>query len=332
MEQTQANIEVLKENINIPTNPVDMLNKKNEDLQGNLADNATKFTSNGQEKPNNMGIGVVFYHQNEAEKLNSLGQEADMPLQYEPTPIMPPDTYEGVRYEKYRNTGVDYFDNKKNLTLLDALMAKQLGLNVSYNFHKIDMKTDNTTRNLNFTKSINNMTNTLSYLNQGLGAAVSLSSLTKGEEGKSAIKSVIGRSPIGAFIHTSEDSLPMTQETFKEVATNLLYARNDKAVTDKQRESIEQVTKNITNNGRKAYATLLPLYEKGLADVTTNYNSIKNSGLINPQMQVYYENQIKQGKAVTQYMRKIVEAKDDKEVGALEVLMLQSLSPTQGQI
>ena len=32
----------------------------------------------------------------------------------------------------YRNTGISYFDNKEHLSLADAFLAKQLGLNLSY--------------------------------------------------------------------------------------------------------------------------------------------------------------------------------------------------------
>lgn len=42
-----------------------------------------------------------------------------------------------------RNTGISYFDNKQNLTLLDAYIAKQLGLKTDRLVHKIDIKSDN---------------------------------------------------------------------------------------------------------------------------------------------------------------------------------------------
>lgn len=41
-----------------------------------------------------------------------------------------------------RNTGISYFDNKQNLTLLDAYIAKQLGLKTDRLVHKIDLKAD----------------------------------------------------------------------------------------------------------------------------------------------------------------------------------------------
>ena len=42
-----------------------------------------------------------------------------------------------------RNTGIAYFDNKKDLTLLDAYIAHKLGLKTSRMEHKVDMKSDN---------------------------------------------------------------------------------------------------------------------------------------------------------------------------------------------
>lgn len=42
-----------------------------------------------------------------------------------------------------RNTGISYFDNKQNLTLLDAYIAKQLGLKTDRLVHKFDIKSDN---------------------------------------------------------------------------------------------------------------------------------------------------------------------------------------------
>lgn len=42
-----------------------------------------------------------------------------------------------------RNTGIAYFDNKKDLTLLDAYIAHKLGLKTARIEHKIDMKSDN---------------------------------------------------------------------------------------------------------------------------------------------------------------------------------------------
>lgn len=58
-----------------------------------------------------------------------------------------------------RNTGIAYFDNKKDLTLLDAYIAHKLGLKTSRMEHKIDMKSDNKHRVDSWTKMGDNSTN-----------------------------------------------------------------------------------------------------------------------------------------------------------------------------
>lgn len=58
-----------------------------------------------------------------------------------------------------RNTGIAYFDNKKDLTLLDAYIAHKLGLKTSRIEHKIDIKSDNKHRVDSLTKMGDNSTN-----------------------------------------------------------------------------------------------------------------------------------------------------------------------------
>ena len=58
-----------------------------------------------------------------------------------------------------RNTGIAYFDNKKDLTLLDAYIAHKLGLKTSRMEHKVDMKSDNKHRTESWTKMSDNSTN-----------------------------------------------------------------------------------------------------------------------------------------------------------------------------
>lgn len=58
-----------------------------------------------------------------------------------------------------RNTGIAYFDNKKDLTLLDAYIAHKLGLKTSRMEHKVDMKSDNKHRTESWTKISDNSTN-----------------------------------------------------------------------------------------------------------------------------------------------------------------------------
>ncbi|WP_066389513.1 hypothetical protein [Helicobacter himalayensis] len=60
-------------------------------------------------------------------------------------------------YQKVRNTGIGYFDNKKELGLFDAFMAKRLGLDPKYVFHKIDLTSDNTHRVQSYKKNMENI-------------------------------------------------------------------------------------------------------------------------------------------------------------------------------
>lgn len=60
-------------------------------------------------------------------------------------------------YQKVRNTGIGYFDNKKELGLFDAFMAKRLGLDPKYVFHKIDVTSDNTHRVQSYKKNMENI-------------------------------------------------------------------------------------------------------------------------------------------------------------------------------
>lgn len=119
--------------------------------------------------------------QAKADEINDIGLESQTPQEQSNYAIIPPDVSEGVKYQKYRNTGVDYFDRKGNLSLLDAYLAKQLGLNVSYNFHKIDMKVDNRTRTADYSKSLNDFTDTAINATQ---TVKSLLSIANGDTGR----------------------------------------------------------------------------------------------------------------------------------------------------
>lgn len=83
-------------------------------------------------------------------------------------PELQNDKYEGSRYQAQRNTGVAYFDNKRELGLLDAYLAKKLGLDIKMIFHKIDMKTDNTHRVTNYRKNQEAIMKLMSHNNESL--------------------------------------------------------------------------------------------------------------------------------------------------------------------
>lgn len=68
----------------------------------------------------------------------------DKPQPNYPSELDPPtETNKTIYTLGARNTGISYFDNKQNLTLLDAYIAKQLGLKTDRLVHKLDVKSDN---------------------------------------------------------------------------------------------------------------------------------------------------------------------------------------------
>lgn len=65
--------------------------------------------------------------------------QPNLPSEQEHTPT---ETTRTIYQLGARNTGISYFDNKQNLTLLDAYIAKQLGLKTDRLVHKIDLRAD----------------------------------------------------------------------------------------------------------------------------------------------------------------------------------------------
>ena len=124
--------------------------------------------------------------------------------------ITSPDKYEKNYYKPTRNTGIAYFDNKKELSILDAYIAKKyLGINVNYTFLKHDITADMTIKNKGQATAINrlaqndklaggfvdnNMFNIISKLNNGniplalKQATATLTGRTIGEFGTEGIR------------------------------------------------------------------------------------------------------------------------------------------------
>lgn len=71
------------------------------------------------------------------------------------------DSYSTTQYRKFRNTGVDYFDSKDKLTLMDAWLAKKMGLDVKYHYQKIDLNANVDFRNKNQGKRIDDFNNSV---------------------------------------------------------------------------------------------------------------------------------------------------------------------------
>lgn len=98
-----------------------------------------------------------------------------------------------------RNTGVAYFDNKENLTLLDAYIAKQLGIKTERLVDKLDIKLDGRYRVDSLTKISDNSKKDHYYadtLMKSYGTMLSndLSSITGGikQTTRNALKGAFG--------------------------------------------------------------------------------------------------------------------------------------------
>lgn len=74
--------------------------------------------------------------------------QPNLPSEQEPAPT---ETNRTIHTLGARNTGISYFDNKQNLTLLDAYIAKQLGLKTDRLVDKIDLKADINAKRTNIT-------------------------------------------------------------------------------------------------------------------------------------------------------------------------------------
>lgn len=96
------------------------------------------------------GVVVADSSQNVADKLNQEDtSDSFLALNNKPQPHSqaqaetPQEVNKTIYTLGERNTGISYFDNKKELTLLDAYIAKQLGLKTDRLVHKLDVKSDN---------------------------------------------------------------------------------------------------------------------------------------------------------------------------------------------
>lgn len=211
--------------------------------------------------------------QAKADELTNIGLESQSQSQNEPYTIIPPDVSEGVKYQKYRNTGVDYFDRKGNLSLLDAYLAKQLGLNVSYNFHKIDMKVDNSTRNINFTKSMNDIREQEAWHNKAVAGVLSVV-LQQSGGADEAVQKEISRSPIGGLLNLSASDLAASENLVN------LHAEKTKVGNygiEKQYERSKELLKNSTQTPNRALEVMIVPLQRNLYDMKATLRHMKAS-------------------------------------------------------
>lgn len=232
--------------------------------------------------------------QAKAGEYNDIGLQSQTPQEQSSYAIIPPDVSEGVKYQKYRNTGVDYFDRKGNLSLLDAYLAKQLGLNVSYNFHKIDMKVDNRTRNVNLTKSYNDFANSLSSIKKlGLGQG----SIANASSGNIVVDSIgkLGDKTLLGYVNILTDARAANASNKAIFATTL--GRGNRLLKS-QEDELNSLFADTTNNAERSAKVNAISMQNLVADLEVSLHMQKANGMVNPQLIQSRQNVINTAKEV----------------------------------
>lgn len=232
--------------------------------------------------------------QAKAGEYNDIGLQSQTPQEQSNYTIVPPDVSEGVKYQKYRNTGVDYFDRKGNLSLLDAYLAKQLGLNVSYNFHKIDMKVDNRTRNVNLTKSYNDYAAAVVNIKKvGMGQA----SIANASSGNMLVDSIgkLGDKTLLGYVNFLTDARAANASNKAIFATTL--GRGNKLLKSQEAE-LDSLFADTTNNAERSAKVNAISMQNLIADLEVSLHMQKANGMVNPQLIQSRQNVINTAKEV----------------------------------
>ncbi|TLD79833.1 hypothetical protein LS68_009175 [Helicobacter sp. MIT 05-5293] len=262
-----------------------------------------------------LGESLSFDDAKSSEEINAIQPPQEIP----PSPqdmMIQPDKYEGSYLDKRRNTGVAYFDKKEHLSLMDAYLAKQLGLNVSYVFHKMDIKSDNTHRVTNQTKSVNEIT-------KHLGNAKSTIEMLIGMGGQKtfneALKQGVKNVTFGAIGNTRDF------EVYKDrLLANYTVAksRGDGRILAGELEQSKKLIPYLSNQ-KGALAITKNILQETKHRIGEHIQNVKYSGL-NPEQIRYYE----QGLAQINTAEKLLQAAqtenrelNGKETADLLVLM-----------
>lgn len=139
-------------------------------------------------------------------------------------------------YYYKRATGVSYFDKKKDLSILDALMAREMGVDVS-KYQRIDMNLNANVDLKQRTASANDATNSLRQLHKTMQSVANHADLISKGQGtmnflarklNDGTAGITPLSDINSKIQASEKILPQQ-------ITDILYKR---AGTEQEREKI----------------------------------------------------------------------------------------------
>lgn len=232
--------------------------------------------------------------QAKADEYNDIGLESQTPQEQSNYAIIPPDVSEGVKYQKYRNTGVDYFDRKGNLSLLDAYLAKQLGLNVSYNFHKIDMKVDNRTRNVNFTKAYNDYADSMGDLKKLMAGQASIAKAASGNTLEDSLIKIGDKTFLGLYNG-------LTDSRAANISNKAIYARTlskKGRPLKSQEDELNSLYADTTNNPERSAKVNAIAIQNLIADLEVSLHIQKSSGVVNPQVIQARQNTINTAKEV----------------------------------
>lgn len=156
---------------------------------------------------------------------------------------------EAQRPKRYRNTGVAYFDNKDNLTITDAFLAKQLGLNISY----VDMNLNANVKKTNLNTVLNKIYSTNNAINQYTEGVDTYITENLGSWGN-MISRGWNRLTGGAFSFTSNDN--KKEQNLSEIRARSyanIMSENPRGVTQKDLD----ISRGITNTNYKDKSGLI---------------------------------------------------------------------------
>lgn len=282
-----------------------LLNQARETVGSSAFEQADKLIQKPQsnDEPPNFEKSFDTNSQAKADELTNIGLQSQSQSQNEPYAITPPDVSEGVKYQKYRNTGVDYFDRKGNLSLLDAYLAKQLGLNVSYNFHKIDMKVDNTSR-IRQSVSGRNRFNKASANFMKLGSNALSFGNAEWKNDRHYLERVGATGIDKVFGSLTNANVPqdVLLAMIKNNTADNLSLGTPQGASNKNKEMAEDIYKTYADTER-VFTAVGELFTNNIAEMEAGLMDMKVSGTHNAREIQMLENQLATAKRVQQLFR-----------------------------
>lgn len=227
--------------------------------------------------------------------------------------VMPQATQRSY-YQKVRNTGIGYFDNKKELGFFDAYLAKKLGLDTKYVFHKIDITSDNTHRVQNYRKTIDNIVGNLQNAKDTI-----MLSLQMGDKGTADALKKMGMNITGGFLF-NDKNYPIAQQSFKH---NLAYAFNNGRgqVLKADNDAINDIVKPFENQAAILGITAR-IIDKSLNNLEAQMSAYQGAGASRAQMEAFYT-QMDRLKAANEIIKDANEQK--RPFSAKETLQLMQI-------